>query len=238
PDPAPHLGALAPPNTWWAVGRGAWLGWGGGGASTCWGPALQAPASAPPLAHAPCGGGGSNAWVHFWGGGRHAWVPPVAALGGGKREEGHGCRRHPISSRLSSPPPPPAASRCLYRDSATAPPPPPRRWRRREGGGACPGCPPPVPPPPQTMAAPRREVKRSGSIVPCFLFVELGILGGTAALAYQLEFTDAFPVHDGGFFCRDPAYGRPYPGPPAASRAPPALVYALVTAVPVLTVSG
>ncbi|XP_074710865.1 LOW QUALITY PROTEIN: phospholipid phosphatase-related protein type 2 [Strix uralensis] len=88
------------------------------------------------------------------------------------------------------------------------------------------------------MAAPRREVKRSGSIVPCFLFVELGILGGTAALAYQLEFTDAFPVHDGGFFCRDPAYGRPYPGPPAASRAPPALVYALVTTVPVLTVSG
>lgn len=67
---------------------------------------------------------------------------------------------------------------------------------------------------------------------------QLGILGGTAALAYQLEFTDAFPVHDGGFFCRDPAYGRPYPGPPAASRAPPALVYALVTAVPVLTVSG
>lgn len=67
---------------------------------------------------------------------------------------------------------------------------------------------------------------------------QLGILGGTAALAYQLEFTDTFPVHDGGFFCRDPAYGRPYPGPPAASRAPPALVYSLVTAVPVVTVSG
>ncbi|XP_069737645.1 phospholipid phosphatase-related protein type 2-like [Phaenicophaeus curvirostris] len=86
------------------------------------------------------------------------------------------------------------------------------------------------------MAPPRREVKRSGSIVPCFLFVELGILGGTAALAYQLEFTDAFPVHDGGFFCRDPAYGRPYPGPPGSSRAPPALVYGLVTTVPVLTI--
>ncbi|XP_071656740.1 phospholipid phosphatase-related protein type 2 [Patagioenas fasciata] len=86
------------------------------------------------------------------------------------------------------------------------------------------------------MATPRRE-KRGGSIVPCCLFVELSILGGTAALAYQLEFTDAFPVHDGGFFCRDPAYGRPYPGPPAASRAPPALVYALVTAVPVLTMT-
>uniref|UniRef100_A0A663FF86 Phospholipid phosphatase related 2 n=1 Tax=Aquila chrysaetos chrysaetos TaxID=223781 RepID=A0A663FF86_AQUCH len=78
------------------------------------------------------------------------------------------------------------------------------------------------------MRPPRGGVKRSGSIVPASLFLRLGILGGTAALAYQLEFTDAFPVHDGGFFCRDPAYGR----------APPALVYALVTAVPVLTVSG
>ena len=66
---------------------------------------------------------------------------------------------------------------------------------------------------------------------------QLGILCGTAALAYQLEFTDVFPVHEGGFFCRDPAYGRPYPGPPTNSRAPPALVYALVTAVPTLTVS-
>lgn len=72
--------------------------------------------------------------------------------------------------------------------------------------------------------------------MPCFLCVELGILGGTAALAYQLEFTDAFPVHEGGFFCRDPQYGRPYPGPPANSRAPPALVYSLVTAVPTLTI--
>ncbi|XP_051630867.1 LOW QUALITY PROTEIN: phospholipid phosphatase-related protein type 2-like [Manacus candei] len=84
------------------------------------------------------------------------------------------------------------------------------------------------------MGPPRRE-KRGGSIVPCVLLVEVGILGGTAALAYQLEFTDAFPVHVGGFFCRDPDYGRPYPGPPTLSRAPPALVYALVTAVPALT---
>uniref|UniRef100_A0A8C3MD94 Phosphatidic acid phosphatase type 2/haloperoxidase domain-containing protein n=1 Tax=Geospiza parvula TaxID=87175 RepID=A0A8C3MD94_GEOPR len=64
------------------------------------------------------------------------------------------------------------------------------------------------------------------------------ILGGTAALAYQLEFTDAFPVHAGGFFCRDPDFGRPDPGPPGASRAPPGLVYALVSAVPALTVRG
>uniref|UniRef100_A0A663FEB3 Phospholipid phosphatase related 2 n=1 Tax=Aquila chrysaetos chrysaetos TaxID=223781 RepID=A0A663FEB3_AQUCH len=68
---------------------------------------------------------------------------------------------------------------------------------------------------------PRGGVKRSGSIVPASLFLRLGILGGTAALAYQLEFTDAFPVHDGGFFCRDPAYGRPYPGPPGRQPRPP-----------------
>uniref|UniRef100_A0A8U8BMY9 Uncharacterized protein n=1 Tax=Geospiza parvula TaxID=87175 RepID=A0A8U8BMY9_GEOPR len=67
---------------------------------------------------------------------------------------------------------------------------------------------------------------------------QVGILGGTAALAYQLEFTDAFPVHAGGFFCRDPDFGRPDPGPPGASRAPPGLVYALVSAVPALTVRG
>ncbi|XP_064355452.1 phospholipid phosphatase-related protein type 2-like [Dromaius novaehollandiae] len=86
------------------------------------------------------------------------------------------------------------------------------------------------------MAAPERELKRSVAIVPCFVFVELAILGGTALLAYQLEFTDTFPVHVRGFFCGDPAYGKPYPGPPAASRAPPALVYALAAAVPTLTI--
>ncbi|XP_058717679.1 phospholipid phosphatase-related protein type 2-like, partial [Poecile atricapillus] len=85
------------------------------------------------------------------------------------------------------------------------------------------------------MAPPRQD--KRGSIVPCVLLVEVGILGGTAALAYQLEFTDAFPVHVGGFFCRDPDFGRPYPGPPGLSRAPPALVYALVTAVPALTMA-
>ncbi|XP_030826352.1 phospholipid phosphatase-related protein type 2 [Camarhynchus parvulus] len=86
------------------------------------------------------------------------------------------------------------------------------------------------------MAPPRQE--KRGSIVPCVLLVEVGILGGTAALAYQLEFTDAFPVHAGGFFCRDPDFGRPDPGPPGASRAPPGLVYALVSAVPALTMAA
>ncbi|XP_057277337.1 phospholipid phosphatase-related protein type 2-like, partial [Pezoporus wallicus] len=61
------------------------------------------------------------------------------------------------------------------------------------------------------------------------------ILGSVASLWYLLEFSEPFPVPQGGFFCRDPAFGRPYPGPPGASRAPPALVYGLVTAVPALT---
>uniref|UniRef100_A0A663FGB9 Phospholipid phosphatase related 2 n=1 Tax=Aquila chrysaetos chrysaetos TaxID=223781 RepID=A0A663FGB9_AQUCH len=73
------------------------------------------------------------------------------------------------------------------------PPSPPRPWIWGGGGGSQRVSPPP----------------------------QLGILGGTAALAYQLEFTDAFPVHDGGFFCRDPAYGRPYPGPPGRQPRPP-----------------
>lgn len=55
-------------------------------------------------------------------------------------------------------------------------------------------------------------------------------------LAYRLEFTDTFPVHTQGFFCYDSTYAKPYPGPEATSRAPPALIYALVTAGPTLTV--
>ncbi|KAM8793861.1 phospholipid phosphatase-related protein type 2-like [Eudromia elegans] len=86
------------------------------------------------------------------------------------------------------------------------------------------------------MAAPPPEPKRSVSIVPCFVFVELSILGGTALLAYALEFTAAFPSLSRGFFCGDAAIARPDPGPPGASRAPPALVYGLVTAVPSATI--
>lgn len=62
------------------------------------------------------------------------------------------------------------------------------------------------------------------------------LLGIVVLLAYRLEFTDTFPVHTQGFFCYDSAYAKPYPGPEAASRAPPALIYALVTAGPTLTV--
>jgi lipid phosphate phosphatase-related protein type 1/2/5 len=62
------------------------------------------------------------------------------------------------------------------------------------------------------------------------------LLGIVVLLAYRLEFTDTFPVHTQGFFCYDSTYAKPYPGPEAASRAPPALIYALVTAGPALTV--
>lgn len=62
------------------------------------------------------------------------------------------------------------------------------------------------------------------------------LLGIVILLAYRLEFTDTFPVHTQGFFCYDSAYAKPYPGPEAASRAPPALIYALVTAGPTFTV--
>lgn len=62
------------------------------------------------------------------------------------------------------------------------------------------------------------------------------LLGVVVLLAYRLEFTDTFPVHTQGFFCYDSTYAKPYPGPEAASRVPPALIYALVTAGPILTV--
>uniref|UniRef100_A0A8C4Y571 Phospholipid phosphatase-related protein type 1 n=1 Tax=Gopherus evgoodei TaxID=1825980 RepID=A0A8C4Y571_9SAUR len=61
---------------------------------------------------------------------------------------------------------------------------------------------------------------------------ELVIMAGTVLLAYHFEYTDTFPVHIQGFFCHDSAYAKPYPGPEDASRAPPVLVYSLVTAVP------
>ena len=86
------------------------------------------------------------------------------------------------------------------------------------------------------MAGGRPHLKRSFSIIPCFVFVESVLLGIVVLLAYRLEFTDTFPVHTQGFFCYDSAYAKPYPGPEAASRAPPALIYALVTAGPTLTI--
>nr|XP_031545658.1 phospholipid phosphatase-related protein type 2 [Vicugna pacos] len=87
-----------------------------------------------------------------------------------------------------------------------------------------------------TMAGGRPQLKRSFSIIPCFVFVESVLLGIVVLLAYRLEFTDTFPVHTQGFFCYDSTYAKPYPGPEAASRVPPALVYALVTAGPTLTI--
>uniref|UniRef100_A0A8C2JFD5 Phospholipid phosphatase-related protein type 5 n=1 Tax=Cyprinus carpio TaxID=7962 RepID=A0A8C2JFD5_CYPCA len=82
----------------------------------------------------------------------------------------------------------------------------------------------------------RGGVKRSKYIVPCFLFVELVIMAGTVLLAYYFEYTDTFPVHVQGFFCFDKAFSKPYPGPEDDSKAPPVLVYSLVTAIPTVTI--
>lgn len=96
------------------------------------------------------------------------------------------------------------------------------------------------------MSVPRRpvrnsfgdkgQIKTSTYIVPCFLFVELVIMAGTVLLAYYFEYTDTFPVHVQGFFCFDKAYSKPYPGPEDNSKAPPVLVYSLVTAIPTVTI--
>lgn len=69
-------------------------------------------------------------------------------------------------------------------------------------------------------------------------YFQLVIMAGTVVLAYHFEYTDTFPVHLQGFFCYDSAYAKPYPGPEDTSRAPPVLVYSLVTAVPTVTVRG
>ncbi|XP_060124738.1 phospholipid phosphatase-related protein type 2 [Zootoca vivipara] len=86
------------------------------------------------------------------------------------------------------------------------------------------------------MAGDKQELKRSISIIPCFVFVELVIMAGTVVLAYHFEYTNTFPVHLQGFFCYDSAYAKPYPGPEDTSRAPPVLVYSLVTAVPTVMI--
>ncbi|XP_061605886.1 phospholipid phosphatase-related protein type 2a isoform X4 [Phyllopteryx taeniolatus] len=79
-------------------------------------------------------------------------------------------------------------------------------------------------------------VKSSGSIVPCFLFVELVIMAGTVLLAYYFEYTDTFPVHIQGFFCYDKTFSKPYPGPDNTSKIPPVLIYSLVSTLPTLTI--
>lgn len=68
-------------------------------------------------------------------------------------------------------------------------------------------------------------------------YFQLVIMAGTVLLAYYFEYTDTFPVHVQGFFCFDKAYSKPYPGPEDNSKAPPVLVYSLVTAIPTVTVS-
>ncbi|KAK9540055.1 hypothetical protein VZT92_002527 [Zoarces viviparus] len=80
------------------------------------------------------------------------------------------------------------------------------------------------------------QQKTSTYIVPCFLLVELVIMAGTVLLAYYFEYTDTFPVHIQGFFCFDKAYSKPNPGPEDNSKAPPVLVYSLVTAIPTVTI--
>ncbi|XP_030207113.1 phospholipid phosphatase-related protein type 5 isoform X1 [Gadus morhua] len=78
--------------------------------------------------------------------------------------------------------------------------------------------------------------KTSTYIVPCFLCVELVIMAGTVLLAYYFEYTDTFPVHLQGFFCYDKTFSKPFPGPEDDSKAPPVLVYSLVTAIPTVTI--
>ncbi|CAJ1053554.1 phospholipid phosphatase-related protein type 5 isoform X2 [Xyrichtys novacula] len=90
--------------------------------------------------------------------------------------------------------------------------------------------------PMRTLADDRSLQKTSTYIVPCFLLVELVIMAGTVLLAYYFEYTDTFPVHMQGFFCFDKAYSKPYPGPEDNSKAPPVLVYSLVTAIPTVTI--
>ncbi|TMS23348.1 Phospholipid phosphatase-related protein type 1, partial [Larimichthys crocea] len=90
--------------------------------------------------------------------------------------------------------------------------------------------------PARSLPDDRNLQKTSTYIVPCFLFVELVIMAGTVLLAYYFEYTDTFPVHVQGFFCFDKAYSKPYPGPEDNSKAPPVLVYSLVTAIPTVTI--
>ncbi|TWW58526.1 Phospholipid phosphatase-related protein type 5 [Takifugu flavidus] len=66
-------------------------------------------------------------------------------------------------------------------------------------------------------------------------YFQLVIMAGTVLLAYYFEYTDTFPVHIQGFFCFDKSYSKPYPGPEDNSKAPPVLVYSLVTAIPTVT---
>ncbi|XP_060744201.1 phospholipid phosphatase-related protein type 5a isoform X2 [Tachysurus vachellii] len=70
------------------------------------------------------------------------------------------------------------------------------------------------------------------------LYFQLVIMAGTVMLAYYFEYTDTFNVHVQGFFCHDSAYTKPYLGPEESSAIPPLLLYAVVSGVPALVITG
>ncbi|XP_067828977.1 phospholipid phosphatase-related protein type 2a isoform X2 [Heptranchias perlo] len=80
------------------------------------------------------------------------------------------------------------------------------------------------------------DVRRSDSIIPCFVCIELIIMVGTVLVAYYFEYTDTFTVHNQGFFCFDNTYMKPYPGPEETSLLPPVLLHSLASAVPMATI--
>ncbi|XP_044044924.1 phospholipid phosphatase-related protein type 5-like isoform X3 [Siniperca chuatsi] len=86
------------------------------------------------------------------------------------------------------------------------------------------------------LAAKVEPLRRSDWRPAAWLEIKLVIMAGTVLLAYYFEYTDTFPVHIQGFFCFDKAYSKPYPGPEDNSKAPPVLVYSLVTAIPTVTI--
>lgn len=77
-----------------------------------------------------------------------------------------------------------------------------------------------------------QNTRRSYSIIPCFIFVELVIMAGTVLLAYYFECTDTFGVHIQGFFCNDADLMKPYPGAEDESFIPPLVLYCVVAAAP------
>ncbi|XP_051898013.1 phospholipid phosphatase-related protein type 5-like isoform X1 [Pristis pectinata] len=86
------------------------------------------------------------------------------------------------------------------------------------------------------MPREEKDVRRSDSIIPCFLTIELLIMVGTVLLTYYFEYTDTFTVHRQGFFCYDSTYMKPYPGPEEMSVLPPVLLQSLASAIPMATI--
>ncbi|XP_056147128.1 phospholipid phosphatase-related protein type 1 [Lampris incognitus] len=80
------------------------------------------------------------------------------------------------------------------------------------------------------------HTQHSSSIIPCFIFLELVIMSGTALLAYYMECTDLLGVHVQGFFCNDAELMKPYPGGEEAGLISPLLLYCVVAAAPIAVV--